>query len=319
MKAYVGVTDRDWYRRLLASGPAHDEVNFWLPSARQGFGADWRGRPFVFKTHVDRQHPVLSNRIVGVGICSGFARSTVSEAWQLLGEANGVDSFEQLRARIEHYRKDPLGRFEDPLIGCVYLNNVIFFDEDETLPAPDDFAVSGIVRGRAYELDSIGQGHSVVEALLRYQLLADAPNRQVPLLSEITHGGEAVTIPRIGQQAFKAVVAETYSHHCAITGDKVRPVLEAAHILPVAAGGVHRVDNGLLLRSDVHTLFDRGFISVDPKHRLRVSPALRERFGNGDWFYQREGVQIDLPDRRADRPAREFLEWHNDEVFLSAS
>ena len=120
-----------------------------------------------------------------------------------------------------------------------------------------------------------------MEALLRYQLLADDHNRQVPVLSEMTHGSAALTVPRIGQQAFKAVVAETYNHHCAITGDKVRPVLEAAHILPVAAGGVHRVDNGLLLRSDVHTLFDRGFISVDVNHRLRVSRMLRERSGTG--------------------------------------
>lgn len=315
MNAYVGVTDLDWYRRLLASGPEHDEVNFWLPSAGQGFGAIARGQAFVFKTHVDRKYPALSNRIVGVGMFSGFARSTVGEAWDLLGAANGVDSFEQLRASIEQYRNHPLGRFEDPLIGCVYLNNVVLFDEGETLPAPDDFALN-LVRGRAYDLESIGPGHSVVEALLQYQLLADA---HVPLLSEMTRGAPVLAVPRIGQQAFKAVVAETYNHHCSITGDRVRPVLEAAHIFPVAAGGDHRIDNGLLLRSDVHTLFDRGFIAVDPKHRLRVSPALRERFGNGDWFYQREGQRINLPDRRADRPAREFLEWHNDEVFIAAS
>jgi len=81
-------------------------------------------------------------------------------------------------------------------------------------------------------------------------------------------------------------------------------------------GGEHRLDNGLLLRSDVHTLFDRGYLGVDPQHRLLVSPRLRADFSNGDQFYAKAGQVIDLPARQADRPGREFLEWHLDEIFL---
>jgi putative restriction endonuclease len=47
----------------------------------------------------------------------------------------------------------------------------------------------------------------------------------------------------------------------------------------VAEGGEHRLDNGLLPRSDVHTLFDRGYLAVDSRHRLLVSPRLHEDFG----------------------------------------
>jgi len=43
-----------------------------------------------------------------------------------------------------------------------------------------------------------------------------------------------------------------------VNGDKIVPVLQAAHLRPVTLDGENRVDNGLLLRSDVHTLFDRG-------------------------------------------------------------
>jgi HNH endonuclease len=84
-------------------------------------------------------------------------------------------------------------------------------------------------------------------------------------------------------------------------------------------GGERRVDNGLLLRSDVHTLFDRGYLGVDQEHRLLVSPRLRADFSNGDQFYAKAGQLIDLPERRTDRPGREFLEWHLDEVFLKAA
>jgi putative restriction endonuclease len=79
------------------------------------------------------------------------------------------------------------------------------------------------------------------------------------------------------------------------------------------------VDNGLLLRSDVHTLFDRGYLGVHPqRYELMVSPALRREFENGEEFYSRAGELVALPDRRANRPNREFLGWHADEVFRAS-
>jgi putative restriction endonuclease len=66
-------------------------------------------------------------------------------------------------------------------------------------------------------------------------------------------------------------------------------------------------------------LFDSGYLGVDPQHRLLVSPKLRAEFSNGDQFYAKAGQVIDLPEHRADRPGREFLEWHLDEVFLKAA
>src|SRR5271166_3318231 len=132
--------------------------------------------------------------------------------------------------------------------------------------------------------------------------------------------GDPRLVPyRLGRQSFKAVVLDSYHRRRTISGSHIPPVLQAAHIRPVAGGGEHRLDNGLLLRSDVHTLFDCGYLGVDPQHRLLVSPRLRADFSNDDQFYAKEGQVIDLPERRADRPGREFLEWHFDEVFLGAA
>ncbi|WP_030913817.1 hypothetical protein [Streptosporangium amethystogenes] len=80
-------------------------------------------------------------------------------------------------------------------------------------------------------------------------------------------------------------------------------------------GGVSRRG---LSRSGAHTLFDRGYLAVDPTYRLRVSPRLREEFGNGEQFYRRAGSQIAVPRHRHDRPDIETLEWHLDEVFLAS-
>lgn len=86
----------------------------------------------------------------------------------------------------------------------------------------------------------------------------------------------------------------------------IAPVLQTAHVRPVAAGGDHRLDNGLLLRSDVHIMFDQGYLGVDPGYRLLVRPRLRQESGNGDQFYARAGTVIDLPE-------------HRDEIFETSS
>lgn len=314
MRAFVGVTDLGWYRTLAASSLEHDEVNFWFPHAKAGFRALDTGQPFIFKTHVSHTAPTLNNRIVGVGLFSGYARLRASEAWELFGAANGVTSQLELVSRIASYRRAPLAPFEDPEIGCVLLSSVTLFPEGATIPAPSDFA-SNIVRGRNYDIEQLPDGHSVVEAVMSHWV---AGRPELHNLRPEALGGVTTRVARIGQQAFQAVVGESYGHRCAVTGDKVRPVLQAAHILPVSRGGEHRIDNGLYLRSDVHTLFDAGYLGVDSKYRLRVSPALRARFGNGDWFYAREGQAITVPTSRPNRPAQEFLEWHASEVFISA-
>jgi putative restriction endonuclease len=59
-------------------------------------------------------------------------------------------------------------------------------------------------------------------------------------------------------------------------------------------------------------------LAVTEAHRLLVSPRLREDFGNRDQFYAKAGEAINLPERPADRPRRDFLEWHIDEVFKAS-
>jgi predicted restriction endonuclease len=110
-------------------------------------------------------------------------------------------------------------------------------------------------------------------------------------------------------------VATRWRVRCAVTGEKALPVLQAAHIRSVTKEGPHRVDNGLLLRSDIHALFDQGYVTVTPDHRFRVSRRLKTDFDNGEFYHPLAGRLISLPSRDVDRPAREFLEWHADTVY----
>lgn len=75
------------------------------------------------------------------------------------------------------------------------------------------------------------------------------------------------------------------------------------------------MDNGLLLRPDIHALFDQGYVTVTPEHRVLVSPRLKADFDNGEPYYPLAGQRIWLPGRVEDQPNREFLEWHADTVY----
>jgi predicted restriction endonuclease len=92
-------------------------------------------------------------------------------------------------------------------------------------------------------------------------------------------------------------------------------VLDAAHIRPYAELGPHKLENGLLLRKDLHALFDAGYVTVTPSLELRVSRRIREEFENGRDYYAREGSSVRLPLPPAPRPSVEYLEWHGNVVF----
>jgi putative restriction endonuclease len=125
----------------------------------------------------------------------------------------------------------------------------------------------------------------------------------------------ATVRPRLGQGLFSLAVRDAYRGACAVTGEHSIPVLEAAHIVPYAREGQHRVDNGLLLRRDLHRLFDRGYVTVTPDYRFQVGQSLRDEFHNGRTYYELNGHPILLPDATDARPNRDYLEWHGREVY----
>ncbi|MEX2345578.1 MAG: HNH endonuclease [Balneolaceae bacterium] len=83
-----------------------------------------------------------------------------------------------------------------------------------------------------------------------------------------------------------------------VTGEKTLPVLEAAHIKPYSEAGPNLTKNGLLLRSDMHILFDKGYMTVSDHHRLEVSRRIREEYENGREYYAYHGKElVNLPEQ----------------------
>lgn len=115
----------------------------------------------------------------------------------------------------------------------------------------------------------------------------------------------SAVVQRRGQQRFRRTVLDAYGGACAITGSTAEPVLEAAHIDPYAGDHTQHVTNGLLLRSDLHTLFDLHLITVTAGMLLTVSPTLRRTE-----YAAMDGQRLRLPSRASHRPDADALERH---------
>ena len=306
LKLVVAVTDTDWFKHLSAR-PSLEEVNFWAPSVTP-FRALQPGELFLFKLH----SPL--NFIVGGGIFAYANELPCSLAWDAFGEANGANSLEEMRQRIARYRRnDGIGRSEFS-IGCRILTQPFFWPESKWLPAPSSWA-KNIVSFKTYSTDDeegLRLWQNVNDRMLIGPILGVSEPRP--------RFGEPVPIrPRLGQGAFRILVTDNYHRRCAVTLEKTLPALDAAHIRPYREGGGHEPQNGLLLRRDIHKLFDDGYVTVTPSLFFEVSPRIREEFENGRHYYELHGRRIAVPDSPSALPDRDALDWHNRERFQRPS
>ena len=302
VRLVVAVTDGDWFAHLRRM-PSLAEVNFWAPSSGS-FKALEPGELFLFKLHSPQ------NFIVGGGI---FAYANVlpcSLAWDAFGEANGAATLAQMRARIVKYRKTTPDDRSDFAIGCRILTQPFFLEERDWIAVPASWSPN-IVAFKGYstsEQDGLFLWERVQSAL---QPLPSGGFSE----EQARYGEPALVRPRLGQGAFRILVTDSYARRCAITGEKTLPALDAAHIRPFAAGGAHEATNGLLLRRDIHSLFDAGYVTVTPDLHFEVSGRIRDEFSNGREYYALHGRSIAAPSEPNRAPSREALRWHNQVLF----
>lgn len=122
----------------------------------------------------------------------------------------------------------------------------------------------------------------------------------------------AEVVRRQGQQSFRKKLLKAYKGMCAITGTSVTVTLEGAHITPYLGPKTNHISNGILLRADIHTLFDLGLMSIDPvKLTVCVSSLLA-----GSEYVALQGKAILLPDVAGDHPSGKALEQHHAEFQL---
>lgn len=299
VKLLVAVTDRSRFDRLSAARP--EEINFWQPSGNTQFRALRPGELFLFKLHAP------NNFIVGGGVFSHASNVPLSMAWEAFGTNNGVPTLVEMRRRIAGYRKDGaiLDERTDPVIGCRILTQPFFWPREQWLAVPVSFALNTVV-GKGYDTDG-GDGRYIWDAMAERAGTEDPVGRL---------GKPRLATPRLGQGAFRLAVTDGYERRCAVSGDRTLPILDAAHIKTYAAGGEHEISNGLLLRTDVHRLFDLGYVTVSEDQHFEVSRRLKTDFDNGKHYYDLHGTKLRAPLRHCRPPATDALRWHRDHRHL---
>lgn len=305
MKLYLGVTDKKWYE-FLAENP-REEVNFWSPSGA-GFKVLQPNELFLFKLHAPLNH------IVGGGFFVSHTRLPLSLAWETFGVNNGAPDWDTCLQRVRKYRRTDDA---DPVIGCSILASPFFFARHDWIPSPPSFKLS-TVQGKSYATEE-GDGQKLFAQV--WDRLRSTEASAVSAQPKIIHDGSKygtpyLTKPRLGQGAFRVLVTDAYGRRCAMTGERTLPVLDAAHIKPFARNGPHDLQNGLLMRTDLHKLFDKGYITVTPELTINVSPRIHTEFSNGRIYYALQDQPLAVvPTKASDLPSPEFLKWHNSEVF----
>ena len=310
LKGTIAITDYGWYA-FLSTHREIDEVNFWTPSARRGFRAE-PFSPFLFKLRAPHR------AVCGFAYFAQYSPLPDWHAWETFGVGNGCEKFEEMRERIRRIRtriRYDEGTGSDE-IGCIQLVQPVFFPPDAWVPQPADWSdrTQGHVK---YDLTR-GEGLRVWVACLESAKAGGAKVLDAPVGAEagLRYGAPQLVAPRLGQGTFRVAVLDAYARACCVTGEHSLPALEASHIRPYASAGPHEVPNGLLLRADLHRLFDKGYITVTPELRLEVGDRLRKDFDNGRTYYPLRGEALHVPREAGLRPSAEYLRWHKEHVFL---
>jgi hypothetical protein len=110
---------------------------------------------------------------------------------------------------------------------------------------------------------------------------------------------------RQGQATFRRELMRAHGGMCAVTGCAVEPLLEAAHIRPYLGPETNHVTNGLLLRADIHTLFDLGLLTIDGSGCVEVSPRL-----DGTEYAPLAGKALQATSSPNNQPSERALAWH---------
>lgn len=210
------------------------------------------------------------------------------------------------------------------------------------LPDSSLGAVGTVAREVSWQSDSGGYAvwirwDKALTEVLRYAPIPRASYRQVPYFSVLTANERTTAIlnrwlgakqapeskaleervrfrtaeveQRVGQPKFREALLVAYRNQCAVSACAVTEVLQAAHIRPVKRFGTHSLRNGLLLRADLHNLFDRGLLTISKTYIVSIAKDVR----SDPQYKKYHGKKLQvLPSSKNQRPDVKLLEQHQE-------
>lgn len=164
----------------------------------------------------------------------------------------------------------------------------------------EGFSLDGLSHGRSPE----AQIDAIVAARRKEETkeVVFKPNSITDARERIT----ASIVQRRGQDEFRKRLLEAYGNRCAITRCNVEEALEAVHIVPYRGPDTNHPSNGLLLRADIHTLFDLGLIAIDTKS---MTVLLKSILSHTTYSYL-SGRTLTIPREISAQPSNKALDYH---------
>ncbi|WP_051819090.1 HNH endonuclease [Streptomyces sp. NRRL S-1813] len=220
------------------------------------------GVGYVEELEVLPDQQKLRSRCLYCGSTGFKERTTEQPRFRCSPCGNAFDTPKVETIRVTAYRAHYGGTWQ-PLEGCLDKAQLAGL----SLSKSDQQSIKAMDRVRT--LDAV----TARGVRFPHQGSVSGTSRQHPL--ELPGGRRRTTAAvRRGQNAFRNALVARYGLICAVTGSAPAEVLEAAHLRPFATTERHRVEEGLLLRADVHRLFDSGLLTISPGLLVRVAPSL---------------------------------------------
>ena len=161
-------------------------------------------------------------------------------------------------------------------------------------------ALQAIING---VVESISQGRAGDFIPHRLSHLREGSDELVVVVDRLRRLREEAV--RQGQSAFRRRLLEIYGNQCCISGANAVQALDAAHIIPFSGSGSDSPNNGLLLRSDLHRLFDAGALAVNDQYCVVLADHLKPTS-----YHKFEDVLLRAPRHRSERPSLDALRAH---------
>ena len=291
----ISPTDIEWFKFLRREG-LNSEINFWTPTpwnVSQLSSGD--------KLYFMLKSPI--RKIGGYGQFVEYQNMGLNDAWNKFGLKNGCVSKIELINRLDNYKaaNSSDGRsVTESEIGCIILTNSVFYDDDKFLDLDNyDISFSKYIVKMKY--------FSEKDPLELDSELTSNDFELRPITIEKLKRSRFVTY-RKGQSRFQSIITAAYSNKFCITDETTPELLEAAHIQPYIDLESHHVKNGLLLRIDLHKLYDSGLMYIDEYFKVHISPEVKSKY-----YQSLNGVTIKLPENKNDYPSIAALQFRKSE------
>lgn len=292
------LSDREY--NFLRENTPPAKVNLW-----KAFAQDYSISPnsMIVLAIEGENHLVMP---VGHAMFEQTDYLSIEEAWNIYSLGNCFMSKSDFQEAIKTFPNV----CKSKKVFCTILRDVIISDELTSLPGESLTFVNSNVTALfsqnefPYTLQS-ENNHEPKDIIDSYNPFVPLDNDQTKLKIETE------SVVREGQEEFRRSLFSAYGGKCCITGESTKEVLQAAHIQSYINKHSHHIQNGLLLRSDFHLLYDSGLMTILEDYTIRISRNI-----DSEYYQSFNGKKINLPSKEAWHPSKQALMLKTEEFKL---